>query len=344
MRNLSTKILYFLLFALVFSMTACTSKGDISDSERQSLMKLSRTHFKILPNRMPGSENDSKKLIDLGEKLYFDTRLSENDKISCNSCHIIDGKKGGVDNLPTSPGTRGKNGDRNSPTVLNAGLQFVQFWDGRAADLKEQAKGPILNSVEMAMPGEDAVVRKLRTIPEYTALFAAAFPDASQPLTYDNLAEAIAAFERTLITRDRFDDFLRGNIQALSTTELNGLNLFMQKGCTTCHTGALLGGNQYQKMGLIKPYENIVDTGRYHETGIESDRYMFKVPILRNIKLTGPYFHDGAEPDLHQAVIRMAKMQLGLDLLNMEALPLVSFLETLTDKKLAAANLPETQN
>ena len=344
MRNLLTKTLYLSLVIVVVLVSGCANKGEADDTAREAVLKLSRTHFKILPSRMPGSENDSPQLVGLGEKLYFDTRLSENDEISCNSCHIVDGKNGGVDNLPTSPGTRGQNGDRNSPTVLNAGLQFAQFWDGRAPDLKEQAKGPILNPGEMAMPSEEAVLGKLQNISEYKDLFMVAFPGSNQPVTYNNLAEAIAAFERTLITHDRFDDFLKGNLRVLSGTELNGLKIFIQKGCTTCHNGALLGGNQYQKMGLIRPYDNSLDTGRYKETGVDSDRYLFKVPILRNISLTGPYFHDGAEPDLQQAVIRMAKMQLGVDILNMEAMPVVSFLKTLTDKKLTAANRPALQN
>lgn len=287
--------------------------------------------FEPLPDRMPGSEHDTPARIELGRTLYFDTRLSVNDSQSCNTCHDVTGGKAGVDNEPTSPGAHGQRGDRNSPTTLNAGFHFAQFWDGRAANLKEQAKGPILNPVEMAMPDEATVERKLRAIAEYRTLFARAFPGQAEPITYDNLAEALAAFERTLITRDRMDDFLKGNDRALTAQELRGLDLFLSVGCTTCHNGPALGGTSFQKLGLIHPYET-ADLGRFKVTQEEGDEYKFKVPSLRNVELTGPYFHHGKETNLTDVVHKMAYHQLDRKLTPEEAEAIVAWLRSLTDK------------
>lgn len=284
-----------------------------------------------IPDKMPGSEHDTPTRIELGRKLYMDTRLSTNNSQSCNTCHDVTGKKGGVDNEPTSEGAFGKRGDRNSPTVLNAGFHFAQFWDGRAKDLKEQAKGPVLNPVEMAMPTEAEVVQRLSAVKEYKEAFAQAFPGQSSPITYDNMAEAIAAFERTLITRDRLDDFLKGDDKALSAKELKGLDLFLTIGCTTCHNGPVLGGNSYQKVGLIHPYET-KDMGRFDVTKEEGDEHKFKVPSLRNVAITGPWFHDGKQTDLKDTVTKMAYMQLDRQLTSDEADALVALMHAMTDK------------
>jgi cytochrome c peroxidase len=236
-----------------------------------------------------------------------------------------------VDNKPTSEGFKDQRGDRNSPTTLNAGFHFAQFWDGRAEDLKAQAKGPVLNPVEMAMPAEAEAVRRLKTDAAYQKLFAKAFPGTADPISYDNMAEAIAAFERTLITRDRFDDFQKGDDQALTAQELKGLHLFTSIGCTTCHVGPVLGGNSYQKIGLIHAYET-KDLGREQATKDEEDRGRFKVPGLRNIALTAPYFHDGKVATLRDAVVKMAHLQLDKTLTDTEADVLVAYLDSLTDK------------
>jgi len=278
---------------------------------------------------MPGSENDIKTKIALGKKLYFEKRLSKNNTQSCNSCHNLDNGKNGVDNQPTSKGAFGKRGGRNSPTVWNAGLHIAQFWDGRASDLKAQAKGPILNPIEMAMSSEKAVIDKLGKIKEYPALFKAAFPKASNALTYDNLAEAIAAFERTLITRDRLDKFISGDAKALSQKEQIGLDKFIATGCVACHSGNLLGGRSYMKMGLANKYENIQDFGRYSVTEKDEDRYKFKVPSLRNIANTAPYFHDGKAKTLGDAVTQMAWLQLGKKLSTNDISSIVTFLTAL---------------
>jgi cytochrome c peroxidase len=290
----------------------------------------------VLPDRMPGAEKDTPQRVELGRKLYFEKKLSMNESQSCNTCHDIEGGKAGVDNEPTSAGAFGKRGDRNSPTVLNAGFHIAQFWDGRAQDLKEQAKGPVLNPVEMAMPDEVEVIKRLTADAAYPKLFAAAFPESRPAITYDNVAEAIAAFERTLKTEDRLDDFLRGDDGALNGEELQGLALFLETGCTVCHYGPTLGGLVYHKAGLIKPYENTEDLGRYTVTQDEDDKFKFKVPSLRNVALTGPYFHDGRIQTLDLAVVKMADMQLGRQLTAEETALLRAFLHALSDKKLAA--------
>ncbi|MCK5456236.1 MAG: c-type cytochrome, partial [Melioribacteraceae bacterium] len=264
----------------------------------------------------------------------FDERLSVNDEQSCNTCHEVDNDGAGVDNLTTSPGALdGTIGTRNSPTVLNAGFHFVQFWDGREPTLKAQAKGPVLNPIEMGMPDSNTVVKKFKKIAEYKKIFA----DAKMKITYDNMAEAMAAFERTLITKDRFDMFMKGNPQALQEDEVAGLALFIDKGCTTCHTGPVLGGNMYQKMGLLKPYADTTDKGIFDITGVETDKYMFKVPSLRNIALTDPYMHDGAVETLKESIVLMADIQLDKVLTEDEVNKIEKFLGSMSDIKLAKA-------
>jgi cytochrome c peroxidase len=190
----------------------------------------------------------------------------------------------------------------------------------------------------MGMPNEADVLERLRSTPEYQVSFRNAFPEAKEPITYDNVGEAIAAFERTLITRDRFDDFLKGDDRALSAREIRGLDTFLQLGCTTCHHGPLLGGSSYQKVGLVNTYENTKDLGRFVVSKDEEDKYKFKVPTLRNIGLTAPYFHDGAASSLDQAVRKMAWMQLGLELSEEQADSIVAFLQSLTDKSRVVRN------
>jgi cytochrome c peroxidase len=304
--------------------TAAPGAGELRANALRSMAPL--------PEKMPGAEKDTPARIELGKKLYFDKLLSANNTISCNSCHLIDNRDGGDDGQPTSPGAFGKHGGRNAPTVLNAGFQFAQFWDGRAATLEDQAKGPILNPIEMGMPKDEDVIKRVEASSEYPALFKQAFPDSAKPINYDNLATAIASFERTLVTRDRFDDYLKGDDKALSQEELKGLNHFIKAGCAPCHNGALLGGNRYMKMGIANAYGNKEDLGRFDVTKAESDKYKFKVPILRNIELTAPYYHDGKVATLEQAVTDMAWLQSGKKLSAEESKAIVLFLKTLTDK------------
>jgi cytochrome c peroxidase len=291
-----------------------------------------------LPDKIPGAEKDTPAMVALGQKLYFDKQLSVNGKQSCNDCHRVDQNLAGVDNEPTSEGAHGKRGDRNSPTTLNAGFHFRQFWDGRAKDLVEQAKGPVLNPAEMAMPDEKEGVKRLEADPDYAKMSKAAFPEEDRSISYHNFARAVAAFERTLITHDRFDDFLKGDDKALNAQELQGLNLFLTVGCTTCHISPTIGGNMYQKVGLVHPYGNTNDLGRFKITSEDGDQYRFKVPSLRNVALTHPYFHDGQVRDLRSAVKQMAYMQLGKELADDEISSLVAFLNSLSDKTRKASN------
>jgi cytochrome c peroxidase len=314
----------FALFSIVSSQAADPSPAD--------LRKAALAIVAPLPDKMPGADKDTPALVGLGKKLFNDTRLSANQSQSCNSCHRIDEQRGGVDNEKFSPGAFGKRGGRNAPTVLNAGFHFVQFWDGRAATLEDQAKGPVLNPVEMAMPNAELVIQRLKESKDYPPLFAKAFGGKAETITYDNVAKAIAAFERTLITRDRFDDFLKGDDKALTAKELKGLNLFLTAGCTTCHNGPLLGATTFQKVGLVNPYADSKDVGRMEVSKDEDDKFKFKVPSLRNIVLTAPYFHDGAAADLASAARQMAHLQLGKDLTEEETSSIVAFFYSLTDK------------
>jgi cytochrome c peroxidase len=290
----------------------------------------------LIPDKMPGSENDTPERIALGERLFHEKLLSVNKTQSCNTCHDVGPGKGGVDNEPTSPGAFGKRGGRNSPTVLNAGFHIAQFWDGRAETLEEQAQGPILNPIEMAMPAPDVAIERLSADSDYPASFKKAFPEDDSPISYENVSKAIAAFERTLITKDRFDDFQRGSDSALTEKELKGLNEFLTVGCTTCHFGPLLGGNNYKKVGILEPYEGSDDKGRFDVTEDEFDMFVFKVPSLRNIALTDPYFHDGKTETLDKAVRTMARIQLGAELKDEQTDSIIAFLNALTDKERAA--------
>lgn len=300
--------------------------------------------FKALPEEMSSETNPiTPEKVTLGRLLYFENRLSKNQDVSCNTCHDL--AKYGVDGQPTSKGHKAQLGGRNSPTVYNAGFHVAQFWDGRAADLEEQAKGPVLNPIEMAMPGADHVVKVLKSIPGYEPLFKAAFPGEADPISYDNMAKAIGAFERTLVTPSPFDKFLAGDTAALSTEQLVGLQTFLDAGCATCHLGQGVGGGMFQKLGLVKPYET-KDLGRFDLTKNEADKYFFKVPSLRNIDQTGPYFHDGSVASLDEAIRLMADHQLGKTLTPEEIGQIKTFLGSLTGplptEKIAAPTLPES--
>ena len=306
--------------------------GSVFAADTELLIQRANRFFSPLPDAMPGSENDTSERIALGKKLFFEKRLSVNDSQSCATCHRLEDGFAGVDNLATSPGARGEQGTRNSPTVLNAGWQDSQFWDGRAEDLVEQAKGPILNPVEMGMPDEQAVEKKIQGIAEYRDAFARAFPGDEPAITYQNIAEAIAAFERTLITPARFDDFLNGDAGALSEAEQRGLNTFLKLDCKSCHDGKLLGGETYEPLGKENPYENQADQGMYLLTKDEDDRMFFKVAPLRNVALTAPFFHDGKIETLDEAVRKMAWLQLDEEITDQQVSDITGFLKALTDK------------
>nr|VFK57903.1 MAG: cytochrome c peroxidase [Candidatus Kentron sp. UNK]VFK69718.1 MAG: cytochrome c peroxidase [Candidatus Kentron sp. UNK] len=268
--------------------------------------------------------------VELGKKLFFDPRLSKSGFISCNSCHNLG--MGGTDNLKTSIGHRWRQGPINAPTVLNASMNIAQFWDGRARDLKEQAGGPIANPGEMAS-SHALAVKVLASIPEYASEFKQVFD--TDKIDIDQVTRAIAEFEKSLVTPDsRFDQWLRGDKDALTDQELAGYNLFKDSGCIRCHNGPAVGGASFQKMGVIKPYKTKNGAqGRFDVTGKESDRFVFKVPVLRNVEMTYPYFHDGETATLTKAVDIMGRLQLDKKFTADENAEIVAFLKTLTGKQ-----------
>ncbi len=322
-----------LLFAVIILGSCTKSKIDRSV---QNFAKVDyeevKTYFQPLPERLVDiSSPIMASRAKLGKKLYFETQLSIAGDISCNSCHLLDNY--GVDNEPTSPGHLKQLGNRNSPSVYNSGLHIAQFWDGRAKDLKEQAMGPVLNPVEMAMPDETVVIQRLKSIDDYADMFKAAFPKdkASQAISFNNMAEAIALFEMNLLTPSRFDHYLKGKRDALSDDEKEGLRLFVEVGCVSCHDGVGIGGGSYQMLGAVVPYET-KDLGRFAVTKEEDDKFFFKVPSLRNVAKTAPYFHDGSIVDLKKAISLMGLHQLGTDLKESEVEAIYSFLNSLTGK------------
>lgn len=300
-------------------------------SENRSLLAKARKNFTSIT--LAPKEPQPEVLIALGKELYFEKQLSLEGNISCNSCHNLDTY--GVDNLPTSPGDKGELGGRNSPTTIYAALHSSQFWDGRAKDVEEQSGMPILNPVEHNIPSRSFLEDRLRGMQKYQVLFSQAFPEENQPITYANLQRAIGAFERKLMPKSRFDKWLDGDADALTDKEKEGLKLFMDNQCTTCHNGAALGGTMLQKFGVYDDYwkytaSKNIDEGLFEQTKKEADKYMFKVPGLRNIEKTGPYFHDGSVKELDKAVEIMARIQLNKKLSKNQTEKIVTFLESLT--------------
>jgi cytochrome c peroxidase len=284
--------------------------------------------FKPVRDVLAEGTAPSRAQVELGRMLFFETRLSKDASQSCNSCHPL--ASYGADGERTSAGHDGTRGTRNSPTVYNAAGFFAQFWDGRAIDVEEQAKGPILNPIEMGMKDAAQVEQVLRAIPGYEPLFREAFPRDKQPLSYANVGRAIGAFERGLVTPARWDKYLKGDKQALSDAEVEGLRVFTNVGCMVCHTGEFLGGSMYEKVGAVEPWPNQKDLGRFSVTKDERDRMVFKVPTLRNIQKTAPYFHDGSAKTLPDAVQLMGRHQLGLELSDPEVTSIVTWLNSLT--------------
>lgn len=286
-------------------------------------------NFQPLPSFISNPQNSvTKEKIQLGRMLYYDPRLSANQKISCNSCHNLD--RYGADEGRVSVGFRGQAGARNSPTVYNAAGHIAQFWDGRAPDVETQAKGPVMNPVEMAMSSQERVVATLNSMPEYVELFKKAFPGDPNPVTFDNVGSAIGVFERGLVTPGRWDQYLKGDTDALTATEKAGFNKFYDTGCASCHTGTYLGGSQYQRLGLVKAWPETHDPGRFAVTGKEADKSVFKVPSLRNVEKTAPYYHDGSVPTLSRAIEMMGEYQVGKTLSKQEVASIEAFLKSLT--------------
>lgn len=327
--KMSALLAAFLTGSLLLASVSHAGGIVISTKEYDGTALLVRLYLKPLPERMPGSLEDSPAMIALGRKLFFERDISLNKSQACSDCHPLDGRRAGVDNLPTSKGAIGSSGKRNAPTVLNAGFQMAQFWDGRADDLVKQAKGPLLNPIEMAMRTEEDVVHRLQGREDYHRGFARAFPQEAEPVTFPNMAQAIAAFERTLVAPSRFDRFLKGETKALAEAEKKGLQRFVEIGCVECHNSYPVGGRSLRKVGIYHPYENQADSGRHGITGQEEDKFVFKVPMLRNVTHTAPYFHDGKVAALPEAVRLMAWMQLDKVLSPREIEEIVNFLAAL---------------
>ena len=322
------------------AVSAPQNSADVS-AEDKALLERAQATFKPLPDlaEMQKVRPFTEEQVKLGQQLWYENRLSKGNTVSCNSCHNL--ATAGVDNMPTSAGHKSQFGARNSPTALNAALLGSQFWDGRAADVEEQAGGPLLNPVEMANATEADAAAKIAGIPEYQEKFKAAFPEDST-VSFKNITTALSAFERTLLTPTRWDDYLKGNVSALSEQERKGVRAFMDNGCIACHNGVNLGGTMFQKFGLVDgPYWKHIDDpkhdkGRADVTKKAEDEFFFRVPGLRNVERTYPYFHNGSVWELDKAVNIMAKAQLGKTLAPEETENIVAFLKALS------GNVPES--
>lgn len=302
-----------------------------------------QAEFKALPDQPPIPKDNpmSEEKIELGKMLFFDPRLSMDGTISCNSCHNV--MFHGGDGRPVGAGIHGQRGGRGSPTVWNSAFHTVQFWDGRAVSLEEQAKGPLINSVEMGMSSHDMVIARIQQIPGYVQAFKKVFPKDKKP-TIDNAAKAIAAYERTLITPNSpFDKYMKGNKKAMTPQQIRGMKLVDEIGCTSCHTGVnfagegfKMGEGHYQPFPQIpgskydKMYDLTSDLGRYEVTKKAEDKNHWRVPTWRNVAITAPYFHNGKVHTLNEAVRVMAKTQLGMDLKDKQVSDIVAFLNALT--------------
>ncbi|MGI0105959.1 cytochrome-c peroxidase [Salinimicrobium sp. WS361] len=323
-----------LLLLSLFVIISCKNKNentetDFSD-EGYELLTDASIYFQPLSS-VEMEEPDSN-AVKLGKHLFYDTRLSGEGNISCNSCHNLNTY--GVDNQQFSPGdVEGTFGNRNSPTVLYAALHKMQFWDGRAQTVEEQAAGPILNPIEHNIKEEEQLVNRLKEVELYQDLFTKAYGE--EGITFENALKAIGAFERTLMPKSRFDSYLEGDHSALTEREKSGLKSFINAGCITCHSGVAMGGQMFQKFGLYEDYwkyteSETVDLGLYEISQDEMDKYFFKVPGLRNIEHTYPYFHDGSVEDLNKAVEIMVELQTANDLSETEIEDIVAFLKSLS--------------
>ena len=308
-----------------------------ASASADDLMKKAQENFKPIPSAVPAVKDNpvTHEKAELGKLLFFDPRLSSSEIISCNTCHNL--ATGGVDAGPTSVGHGWQKGPRRAPTVYNAVFNVAQFWDGRAADLKAQARGPVEAGAETSATSFH-IVMTLSSMPEYVELFRKAFPNEPTPVTFDNFAKAIEAFEATLITpASRFDQYLEGDAKALNDEEKAGLNTFMSKGCVACHNGINVGGQGYFPFGVVmNPGAEVLpsnDKGRFNVSKTASDEYVFRAAPLRNVALRAPYFHTGQVWTLKQAVGVMGSAQLGATLTDEEENDIVAFLKTLTGER-----------
>ncbi|MBA4317725.1 MAG: cytochrome-c peroxidase [Flavobacterium sp.] len=306
-----------------FSKQPVPEKSELAKKVENLFKSISTVEYRTIPQSK----------ADLGKKLFFDKTLSKSGTISCNSCHNL--ATFGVDNKVFSIGDNKELNVRNSPSVIYASLNTMQFWDGHTKTLEEQAGESLLNPVQNGIPDAAFLEKKLRAIPEYQTLFKKVYPNDAEPITFANITNAISDFERQLIPKSKFDDYLDGNENALNEQEKKGLNAFIDNGCTTCHSGVAVGGQLMQKLGLYGEYSKLtnskkIDMGLYERTKKEGDQFMFKVPNLRNVEKTYPYFHDGSVTSLKETIKIMGKLQVNKDISDADANDIEAFLKTLT--------------
>ncbi len=340
------KIMIILVISIIsFAGLSLGADGD------EDLLKEAKQIFSPLPQAMSSEKNAiTPEKVKLGKILFYETRISVDGTISCARCHPIG--LYAADGLKKSIGNNCKVNARNAPTLFNAAGQISGHWIGNRVDAEDQARQSVIGPPSFGMPSYEAVEAKLKGIPGYTELFKKAFPGENNPVTVDNFAKAVGAFERTLVTPSPFDTFLKGDLAALKAQEKKGLRTFIETGCEMCHFGPYVGGQMYQKFGIFEPYwkytrSEPVDEGRYVVTKNEADKYVFKVPVLRNVAKTPPYFHDGSVDKLEEAVLIMGKVQLNRDLTKMQVEEIVAFLKSLTgiipEEALTIPLLPSTE-
>jgi cytochrome c peroxidase len=309
---------YLLAAALLLVCSSTLARSSSESSGRLS----------VTPDSIPAGTETSK--VALGRLLFHDPRLSRNRDVSCSTCHAL--TKFGADGRSISLGAGGARGRRNAPSVFNAATHFAQFWDGRAVDVETLAVSQILNPVEMAMPSEKAVVRVLGRVPSYVELFQKAFPGHTRAISLQHVGEAIGAFVRGLVTESRWDRFVAGEASALTPHEMEGLRVFRRLGCVVCHAGPQVGGTSFQKLGTVFPWPTQSDQGRVEITKEPLDRMVFKVPSLKNVAETAPYFHDGSTSSLEAAIKLMGRHQLGIELADDEIRQIGEWMRSMTGK------------
>lgn len=328
MKKIQWISLVFVLFSFIAAAHGVSQEGD-------ELLRQARMFFQPLPSAMPFPRDNplTPAKVTLGKMLFYERRISSSGGISCATCHPM--STYAADNIPKSIGHLGKINPRNAPTVFNAGFQLSQHWRGDRTSLEDQADISLLSPFAFANSSYDEASNRIKSIPGYLELFQKAFPDEKDPITHVHIAQAIGAYERTLLSPSRFDQFLADGAKTLTDKERKGLQIFLDTGCAGCHNGALVGGMMFQKFGVVTPYwkatgSQEIDQGRFAVTNKEEDRYIFKVPPLRNVSMTAPYFHDGSVAKLDRTVKIMAEVQMGRILNEQDVDSIVSFLGSLT--------------
>ena len=324
------------LRTVLFLLIVCFAGSVLGNNGDEDLLEQAKQIFSPLPQVMLSEKNPiNPEKVKLGKMLFYETRISVDGTVSCARCHPIG--LYAADGLKKSIGNNCRVNPRNTPTLFNAAGQISAHWIGNRADVEDQARQSVIGPPSFGMPSNEAVEARLKGIKGYKDLFKEAFPGESNPVTVDNFAKAVGTFERTLVTPSHFDSFLKGDIAALNEREKRGLRTYMQTGCIMCHSGPYAGGQVYQKSGIVEPYwkytkSEPIDEGRFVVTKKDADKYVFKVPVLRNVAKTSPYFHDGSVNKLEDAVWIMGKIQLGKDLNKSQLEEIVTFLKSLTGK------------